>query len=221
MNVKEGFRYQNKINTLFKVASGILSDERSLLNRKVITLRSKVDPNAEDTVNEDLNNTIYAESISDIVDFVNFLISEREKLSAAIHKVKETLPIDIDSETAMNSMRQDLAKVYREMLKQRERDFIIPGHGIAYRWNQEGNQVQYTCDLHEIDTLNYDKADIKRKATALNKQIDEVSANIDKALINYDLDYEPPFDVNDTFDDIFDDFISKQINESKNEGETK
>ena len=40
---------------------------------------------------------------------------------------------------------------------------------------------------------------------------DEVSAAIDAAMINTKVDYEPVFDVNETFDDVMTDFLEKVL----------
>ena len=37
---------------------------------------------------------------------------------------------------------------------------------------------------------------------------DKVSAEIDAALINTQVEYEPPFNVNDSFDDVMEEFLA-------------
>ena len=42
----------------------------------------------------------------------------------------------------------------------------------------------------------------------LNKQADSTSAEIDRHIINAGVEYEQPFDVNDSFDDVFEMFLA-------------
>lgn len=46
-------------------------------------------------------------------------------------------------------------------------------------------------------------------ATALSKRADEISMSLDKCLVNTEVSYEPPFNMNDSFEDILSDFIEK------------
>ena len=46
-------------------------------------------------------------------------------------------------------------------------------------------------------------------ATALSKKADEISMSLDKCLVNTEVAYEPPFDMNDSFEVILSDFIEK------------
>ena len=43
-------------------------------------------------------------------------------------------------------------------------------------------------------------------AAELSRQSDEISVRLDRALVNSEVEYEAPFDVNDTFADVFDGF---------------
>ena len=45
----------------------------------------------------------------------------------------------------------------------------------------------------------------------LSKKSDEISAALDAAIVNAQVDYVAPFDVNDTFDDVFERFLEAQV----------
>ena len=52
---------------------------------------------------------------------------------------------------------------------------------------------------------------------SLIKEADEVSAKVDAAFVNTEVNFEPRFDVNDSFDDVMEryyDNIGGEINES-------
>ena len=42
------------------------------------------------------------------------------------------------------------------------------------------------------------------------KQADALSMEMDKCLVNTEVDYAPPFDLNDSFDTIFTDYMEKR-----------
>lgn len=50
MNLKESFRYQNKLLKLMEEANAILSRERNVVKVENTILQHKVDPTAEDVV---------------------------------------------------------------------------------------------------------------------------------------------------------------------------
>ena len=73
----------------------------------------------------------------------------------------------------------------------------------------EGNQVSYRCDLKKVTTINFDRNKVKKFAASLNKQADTISAELDKCLVNTEVAFEPPFDVNDSFAEAFEAFLNK------------
>lgn len=52
-------------------------------------------------------------------------------------------------------------------------------------------------------TINFDRNKIRTYANRLSRQADQVSTEIDRCLINSEVPYEPPFDVNDSFGVVF------------------
>ncbi len=47
-------------------------------------------------------------------------------------------------------------------------------------------------------------------AAELGKKSDGISAELDKCMVNTEVSYEAPFDVNDNFDAVFSKFIENQ-----------
>lgn len=66
MNLKEAFRYQNKIHTLMTEAQGILSKEKNITYVENTNLTSKVNPGSENVVTVEVPDTEYAEQITEI-----------------------------------------------------------------------------------------------------------------------------------------------------------
>ena len=210
MNLKDAFRAQNKIQALMEEASYILQDQENILKVTTTHLRSKVMPEDRDAVIEDAAPSEYAAHINGVAAFLMAMLGEREKLSAAIHDAKARLPLDMDSETGLNRVRQGLANTFRRMTALRNGEVVLAGGGKGYRFNGEGNQVTYRCDAKRVTTINFDRNKIRGMATELGRKADEISAQVDRCLVNTEVDYVLPFEMNDTFDVILTDFIQRQ-----------
>ena len=91
----------------------------------------------------------------------------------------------------------------------RNSEQTLPNGGTGYRFNAEGNQISYRCDVRRVTTINYDRNVIRRELSKLNKASDETSAKLDLCLVTSTVDYEPPFDVNGSFADAFKRFMEK------------
>ena len=202
MNLKEAFRYQNRIEWLMGEAKEVLGRERNVTKVENTTLRHKVNPDVEDETTVEEPETEYADQITEISVFLMFLLDEREKLSKAIREVKKGMDIDFDGEVSLNAKRQNIAEIFRRMSEIRCSERLLPGMGVGYKFNAEGNQVSYRCDLKKVTTINFDRTKVRSYATGLSKKADQVSAELDKSMVNTDVAYEAPFDVNDTFAEV-------------------
>ena len=128
----------------------------------------------------------------------------------AIHSAKNALPIDMDSEVGLNAKRQEIARVLKHMTDVRNAEVVINGGGTGYRFNQEGNQVTYRCDVKRVTTINFDRKVVRNLAAEMNRRADLISAELDRCMVNSEVAYEAPFDVNDSFSEIFDAFADAQ-----------
>jgi len=209
MNLKEAFRYQNFLQDLSNQICGVLMDEANITTVKNTHLRKKVYSEAEnETILEEAPSE-YADRITLLTEFYVNLLEEREKLSQAIHAAKAALPIDMDSEVALNSKRQDVRRTLQYMDGIRNGEKILSNLGTGYRFNAEGNQTTYRCDVKRVTTINFDRNAVRRNINALNRKIDEVSAEIDRCLINSEVPYMPPYDVNDSLDTVLETYSAK------------
>ena len=102
------------------------------------------------------------------------------------------------------AVRQEIAALFRRMGEIRSSETLLPGAGVGYKFNAEGNQVSYRCDLRKVTTINFDRTKLRSYATSLSKAADLTSALLDGATVNTQVAYEPPFDVNDSFADVLD-----------------
>ena len=73
-------------------------------------------------------------------------------------------------------------------------------------FNNEGNQTEYYYDLEIIKTIDFDRNKLRANIEKIQKETDVCSNNLDKALINTEVDYNLPFDLNDNLVDILENF---------------
>ena len=208
MNLKEAFRFQNKLQSMMDEAQSILGSTANITKVQNTYLRKKVMPEAENETTIDAPATEYSEQITLVAEFLLHLLSEREKLSVAIFHAKAglDLPAGLDGEVSLNSKRQEVASLFRRMAGLRSSEVLISNGGTGYRFNNEGNQVSYRCDVKRVPTINFDRNKIRKMCGDLSKKADEVSAALDSELVNTQVEYTVPFDVNATFAEAFEIF---------------
>ena len=203
MNLKEAFRYQNRLQSLITEARLILEDESNVTVQEVTLLKKRVMAGAEDETRIQEAPSEYADRVNDVVGFLLWLLSEHEKLTRAIRRTKNELRLDMDGEISLNKQRQEIASTLRQMAGIRSSERIVIGGGRGYRFNAEGNQVAYTCDLKRVTTINFDRKMVRSATGELERRADAVSTEIDQCAINSNVDYLTPFGVNDGFDEAF------------------
>ena len=209
MNLKEAFRYQNRIQAHMDLAGEILSQKGNITRVENTHLRSRALPGARDETVLDAPGSEYADRITDMARFLVFLLGEKDKLFAAIRRAKEALPIDMDSETSLNMSRQTMARLFRSLADLTGSEQILSNGGTGYRFNAEGNQVSYRCDLRRVTTINFDRKVIRSLISRLHQASDAMSAQLDLCLVTSSVDYQPPFDVNASFQEAFETFLSR------------
>ncbi len=202
MNIKEAFRYQNRLLRLMEEAECILRREKNVVKVENTVLQHKVNPDAQNETTQELPDTEYAQQITEIAVLLMYLLEQREKLSAAIRSAKADMDMDFDGEVSLNAKRQELAGIFRHMGQIRNSENIYVGGGTGYKFNAEGNQVSYRCDLKRVTTINFDRNKVRSFAMGLSKKADQISAELDKRLVNTQVYYDAPFDVNDTFAEV-------------------
>ncbi len=206
MNLKESFRYQNFLeNMMAEAGSSLTSREHSLTVTKK-HLRYKANPDAQDV--EETGDVGEFYKNDDVLSFMLLLVDERQKLTDAIGRAKASVGFDIDAAVETNKFRQTVAARTKAMLR------FVPSkrieQGRDYKFNVEGNQAPYLYEIEVETTEAFDRGRAKSVVREIMLQADKASAEIDSALINTQVEYEPPFNVNDSFDDVMGEFLAKR-----------
>mgnify|MGYP003341090695 CR=1 FL=1 len=77
MNLKEAFRFQNRLQSMMDEAQCILGREQNITKVQNTYLRKKVMAEAEDETTMDAPSTEYSDQITSMAEFLLFLLSQR------------------------------------------------------------------------------------------------------------------------------------------------
>ena len=213
MVLKEAFRYQNFLANLFDAAEDSLLDRDHCLRTIKTHYKNKANPDIE---SEDIEIVTVPEFFANdqVIAFIVWLIAEREKLAIAISQAKEFVAteqgFDLDAAIESNKYRQKAAKAIQTMLS--HKGAVRKERGTDYRFNLEGTQVSYYYDIDTKTEEAYDRESAKATQKELSSAADKTSTQIDTLMVTPEVDYAPPYDVNDSFDEVMSDFIKTHIN---------
>ena len=205
MILKEAFRYQNYLSSLFTETVGYLSREDFITTTTQNHNRKKSNPDADDekvVVQKPYNVEFKS---NDLIDFAVKLIDEKQKLSDAITEAKKTTSFDVDAAMSMNKTKQGFIHVLRRMaaIKPIESE----KEGVSYKFNNDGDQVSYRYPIKEVKTIDYDREDVKKLIDKYKKETDKISTERDRIDIMTEVDYKPIWEVDTPLEDIIEDLI--------------
>lgn len=204
MYLKEAFRYQNFLSTLIDRAATYLGNPAYTTKTIEEHFRKKANPEAEDeTIEVQVDRPFMCDN-NQLVSFIQHLMEEKEKLTSAISAAKRSCDVDIDAELANNRIRQRVSALLDLMSHQRSNESVV--RGTSYKFNSDGNQVPYSYDVKRVTTIDFDRNKVKGICHTLSKKSDEVSTNIDKVMVELQVDYEPEFSINDSIEDAIEQF---------------
>ena len=212
MNLKDAFRYQNKLKSLSSEILSFLSMENNYVSHKVVHLRSKVNKDYE---NEEIVQTFdseYSSNITALIKLNDYLLSEQVKLAKAIREAKVEAGVDIDSETGLNSNRQLFIKILQKMVDTKATEKYDPMGGYGFAFNNEGNQIRYSCPVKQVKEINFDRNYAKKLLSQLSEKAEKMSDSIDRTIVNAEVKYEIPFNVNSTLSSVFHWFVEEKTN---------
>ena len=209
MYLKESFRYQNFLSDLIQKTTSYLRDCDIIMTTKEEHMRKKANPEAED-------ETVIVEktveySANGLISFIMYLLTEKEKLTVAISKAKKSAEFDVDVAVANNSTRKLVAESLSLLAKKKSSEFLK--NCVGYKFNAEGNQVAYQYQTKVVSTIDFDRNKVKKLSKDLALKSDEISTAIDKAMVELEVDYEPEFNVNDSYEDVIETFLDKNKTE--------
>ncbi len=109
MNLKNAFRFQNKLEHLMDETSGILQDQRNISKVKASHLHSQISAEEKDVWVKDAQPSDYTDQTTVLATFLMAMLTKREKPANAIHDTKSKLDIDMDNQGGLNRTHQQLS----------------------------------------------------------------------------------------------------------------
>ena len=83
----------------------------------------------------------------------------------------------MDGEISLNRYRQRLAEKFRRMARIKSKEVTETNSGVGYRFNNDGNQVAYKCDVKRVTTINFNRNTVRKYAAQLSGKSDATSKN--------------------------------------------
>ena len=200
ITLKEAFRYQNFLDNILGQAENYL---RCSDNYMIVTeehLRSKAVATAEDQTTNNKADREISVKPDVLVDFIISVLTEKEMLTNAINKAKTQHCNDFDAFIEINKARRGVVDVLKRMSRTKGKESMT--RGSAFTMNAEGNQVQYYYDIKKTTSIDFDRPMVKGLISRLAVDADRASATIDYWQTSVPVDYEPKYDINDTFEEL-------------------
>jgi len=206
MNLKETFRYQNFLSGLESNALMALHSSSNYFIQTNNHLKSIANPDAADEIEVvPMPDGVYPPD--KVMDFLLKVIGEKGKVAEKVNAIKLSMSEDLDAMVIENKARRAVLSGLRRVLMKKPGSTIETG--TDYRFNAEGNQVPYKYKIEVTKEDNFDREYVKKTMKALSDLADEKSAKIDAYMVNTNVDFEPLFDVNSSFEDIMDEMLSE------------
>jgi hypothetical protein len=206
MNLKEAFRYQNKLTEWTNETNEYLTYDQNVTKKTQEHMRKKVNPNAIDEIIDTTKDRQCKYPVDSLVDFLVKILEIKQTLTNSIYTAKIKSGIDLDGAVCLNKKRQEVSSTLSRMSNIKPSDHITKG--TDYKFNVAGDQTSYTYEIKEVTEIDFDRNKIRAIAKKLIKNSDEISAKLDKMMIDVEVDYIPVYDVNDTYEDVLEQFCT-------------
>lgn len=201
MNLKESYRYANFLENLLSTAQGYLMRDDFVTTTKEDHLRSKANKDAEDELGVIVDKQTDVDfTPNQVIDFIVKVISEKEKLFAAIANAKSTTEINIDNAISINKKKQNIISVFQMLANRKSRETQTTGRD--YKFDINGEQKPYSYNIKRVTSIDYDRDSVKNLIKKYRKECDAVSTKLDEIEINTQIFHDCIFDINDSFEDL-------------------
>lgn len=207
ITLKKSFEYQNYLSELLSSALSVLAYRDNITTTTQKHLRKKSYSEATDEVIVVKKQVEHPYKINDLVSFIDILVNEIDYLTHAINKAKSYGDKSYDAMIAMNNKKRNILRIYETMAGLKASESTIKGE--ADKFNADGEQVQYKYDIEQVTTIDFDRNIIKGKISRLRHELDETSDAIDEMQLHSKVDYEPIFEIGESFEDIMESYAKK------------
>ena len=200
MNLKESYRYANFLESLLDKSYKYLVSKDFTTTTIEEHLKSKANSDATDETIEVAKSYDVEFKPNDVIDFVVAVIKEKEKLADAIAKAKSQTEIDIDNSISLNKNKQRFVSILKMM--DGIKNAKVQTTNRDYKFDVNGEQKPYTYTVNCETHIDFDRNDVKKLIKKYSKECDDISTKLDEIEIMTKVDFEPKWDVNDSYEDL-------------------
>lgn len=196
MILKEAFRYQNYLKTLQNDIYVYLRSRDNVLKNTETHFYSKSNNDKSD---EEIV-TVGKIEPNKLIELIKEVMAEKIAVTNAISKAKKSCEYDIDALLETNKFMNNFVDCLKglNVIESKETKTT----GLDYKFNLNGEQLSYRYPVTTVSTINFDRNETRKMANKYSKQITDTSNLIDEINVTLKVDFEPKFDINDTFEDI-------------------
>ena len=203
MVLKEACRYQNVLREIMSDLSSFLSKKSNLVIKTKTHYKSRALKDVSDITEtlKERTNSCEIEA-NDLIDFYDYLVSEKIKLAEKISFAKKNSKEDIDVLVETNKSRQSFANLLKSAgnIKNSE----IESNDSDQSFNINGDPITYRYKVKEVTTIDFDRNKVKSIEKRLSKDSNDISNKIDLLMATIEVDYVPIFDMSTTnFEDAY------------------
>ena len=204
--LRDAFHYCNFLDNLIGNAQFFLRDLNNVMTITKKHQKSTAWPGAVDeTLTNEGSKTMNVDP-NVIVDFLLILLEEKEKLGKAINNAKTQHCGSMDNEISMNKTRKNVVDSLRRIVNIKNKE--VQSVGKDFGINAEGNQVSYNYPITETHEINFNRKKIKAVINKLTEDSSAISNRIDYWTTSIPVDYDPPFNENDTLEELIEQFVA-------------
>lgn len=200
MSLKEAFRYQNKLSSIYGELRMYLRLESNVVCVTEKHMRTKANPEAADETLRVLQERKYNVTTASLIALMIKVMQERASLAEAIEKAKRGVDYDIDCAINVNGLYRELAMALEAIASVKPKKKMRTGTG--YKFDVEGKQQPYVYDIEETTTVEFDRGMIKKIANSYLDRCDAESGKIDGFMLEPIVCFEPMFGMNENIEDI-------------------
>lgn len=208
LSIKDAYRYQKKLSDLLSQLRILLGDSRYLYSAEEHHNRQEViakETNTQVSVPMDKD---YPVSADKLIRLMEQMVEEKRALSLAVETAKKSLLVscageDVPLDCALeynNLLRENTINTVSRLadLKPKERTGTRTGN----LFDNEGRLMQYSYPVITVYTIDYDRKKMVAMKKKLMKQADEISENIERAMLEKCVRHAPKYGMHVTLDEI-------------------
>jgi hypothetical protein len=167
-----------------------------------------------ESITKDRNEVYNGMTPNAVIKLLSEISKERERLSAVIHKAKQSIclssGVGIDEAVMINKERRAIADVFKYLAFLRPTPQRLEKNGgSAYMFSESekngAQQVMISYDVLVKTSIDYDRNNVKSEYKRLLKEADSVSSEIDGILAGKIIEFEPAYDIRSTTYELIED----------------